>query len=57
MYTQLLVILLIFFSYCGGYIIYKKYTAPLLPSIYYEETPYRPLLQEELLKTEENNHP
>jgi hypothetical protein len=57
MYTQLLVILLTFFIYCSGYIIYKKYTAPLLPSIYYEETPYRPLLQEELLKTGEINYP
>ena len=56
MYLQLLFILLTFLIYCSGYIIYKKYTTPLLPSIYYEETPYRPLLQEELLKTEENNH-
>lgn len=50
MYTPLLLIPVFFLTYCSGYVLYKKYTAPMAPSIYYEETPYRPLLEEELLK-------
>lgn len=50
MYTYLLLFPVIFLMYCSGYIAYNQYTAPLLPSIYYEDTPYRPLLQDELLQ-------
>jgi hypothetical protein len=50
MYTPLLLIAVFLVVYCNGYVLYKKYTAPVAPVIYYDDIPYRPLLEEELLK-------